>query len=144
VAPLEELMGERLSLRRFNVVLLGIFSLLALVLAAAGIYGVISYTVNQSVHDIGIRLALGAQSGDVLRMVLRNGLGLILAGIVLGLGGAIAAGRALSSLLFGVTPTDPATFVGLSFFLILLACGAGYIPARRASRTDPVVALRIG
>jgi putative ABC transport system permease protein len=144
VATIEELIGERLLLRRFNAFLLGAFSLLALTLAAVGIYGVISYTVSQSTRDIGIRLALGAQGRDVLRMVLGNGLWLILPGIALGIGGALVAGRVLSHLLFGITATDPVTFLGLSLFLALLACAASYIPARRAARLDPLKALRTG
>lgn len=142
VATTEELLAERLSLRRFNATLLAVFSLLALALAAVGIYGVISYTVSQNVHDIGIRMALGARSGDVLKMVLGNGLALISLGIAIGLGSAFVASRAISHLLYGVTATDPATFLGVSLLLGLLACVAMYIPARRASRVDPVTALR--
>jgi putative ABC transport system permease protein len=144
VATVEELMGERLSVRRFNVFLLGVFSLLALTLASVGIYGVISYMVSQSTHDIGIRLALGAQSGEVLRMVLSNSLTLILTGIVVGVAGSLLASRSLSGLLFGVTATDPITYVSLSLFLAFLACAASYLPARRAARMDPLIALRTG
>jgi putative ABC transport system permease protein len=142
VATVGELLGERLSLRRFNALLVGSFSLLSLGLAAIGIYGVISCMVSQGRHDIGIRMALGAQSGDVLRMVLRNGLILVLSGIGLGLAGALAAGRALSSVLFGVRAADPVTFLGVSVFLLLVASAASYFPARRAARTDPAVVLR--
>lgn len=144
IATVEELMGERLSLRRFNAVLLGVFSLLALSLAAIGIYGVISYAVNQSMRDIGVRLALGAQSSDILRMVLGEGLALISVGLLLGLGGALAAGRSLSSLLFGVSAADPVTFLGVSLFLLLVGGAATFIPARRAARSDPLLALRAG
>ncbi len=144
VATAEELLGERLSLQRFNAVLLAFFSLLALLLAAVGIYGVISYTVSQSLHDIGIRMALGAQSEDVLRMVLARGLGLVAIGIAVGFASALAAGRMLSHLLFGVKATDPLTFLGVAAILGLLASAAMYLPARRAARVDPVRALRAG
>jgi putative ABC transport system permease protein len=142
VATLEELLGERLSQRRFNAQLLGLFSLLALVLAAIGVYGVVSYTVAQSTHDLGVRMALGAGSGDLLRLVLRQGMGWVLAGIVLGCAAALALNRVIANLLYGVKPADPPTFAGLSALLALVAVAAIYVPARRAAKTDPVIAMR--
>jgi len=107
-----------------------------------GIYGVISYSVTQRTHEIGVRMALGAQPANVLRMVIREGMLLAGMGIVAGVGGALALGRVLQSLLFEIKPTDPATFVGVSIALALVAFAACYMPARRAMRVDPMVALR--
>lgn len=144
IATVEELLSERLSLRRFNAAVLAVFSLLALLLAALGIYSVISFTVSQSLHDIGIRVALGAQSRDVLKGVLGKGLSLILLSVAVGLGGAVGASRVLSHMLYGVTATDPATFLGLSLVLSILAFAAMYLPARRAANADPLTLLRAG
>ena len=142
VATVDALLGEHLSVRRFNALLVSVFALLALGLAAVGIYGVISCMVSQGLHEIGIRMALGAQSGDVLRMVLTKSLTLVLLGVALGLGGALLAGRALASAVFGVRAIDPLTFCALSLFLLLVAAAASYFPARRAARTDLVTVLR--
>jgi predicted permease len=120
----------------------GLAGLLALVLACVGIYGVISYSVNQRTHEIGIRVALGAQRSDVARLVLGRSLGLTLLGVGIGLGGALALTRVLSGILYGISATDPVTFVGVPLLLILVALAACYIPARRAMRVDPMVALR--
>ena len=139
-------MNRRLDLsvapQRLNVVLLATFALIALVLAAAGIYGVMAYSVAQRTQEIGLRMALGAQLQDVLKMVLRSGMSLALLGIVIGLAGAFALTRWMSSMLFGVTASDPATYV----MVVLVSLGAAVlacaVPARRATRVDPLVALR--
>jgi predicted permease len=120
----------------------GAFGLLALVLAAVGIYGVIAYNTRQRTHEIGIRVALGAQRGSVLRLVLGQALRLTLSGLVIGLGASFALTRFLSSMLFGVTPTDALTFAGVAVLLCMVALAACYLPARRALRVDPMTALR--
>jgi len=124
------------------MVLLAIFAGLALVLAAVGIYGVMSYAVSQRTQEIGIRLAIGAQATDVLRMVVGEGLKLTMLGTGLGLVGALIVARLISSLFFGIGPYDPVTFAGITVLLTMVAFLACYIPARRATRVDPLVALR--
>ena len=140
------LMTDRLAQsvlpQRFNMLLLSVFAGLALVLASIGIYGVMSYTVAQSTREIGIRMALGAGQREVLRMVLGQGLALVLIGIIIGLAAAFGFARLMESLLFGVHATDFVTFAGVSLVLVLIALLACYLPARRATKVDPMVALR--
>ena len=142
IKTMEHIVTESVTQPRFNVFLLGLFSFIALVLSAAGIYGVTAYTVTQRTHELGIRLALGAQVGDVLKMILGQGMAVIGVGLVLGLVSAFALMRLLRSLLFGVGENDPLTFAAITLVLLLVALLACYIPARRATKVDPLVALR--
>ena len=135
-------MRNSIAEARYRALLIGVFALLALVLAAVGVYGLISYTVTQRTREIGIRVALGASSGHVLRAVGREGMLPALGGIAVGLAGAAAATRALASFLYGVATWDPATFLSVALLLLLVAAAATYIPSRRALAVDPVVALR--
>jgi putative ABC transport system permease protein len=139
---MEQRVSNSVAGPRFYAALLGLFSALALILAASGIYGVVSYSVSQRTAETGVRMALGARTGDISRMVLGEGLVLTLVGVGLGLAASFAATRVLSSLLFGVGTTDPTTFVGVALLLSLVALMACYIPARRAARVDPSTALR--
>jgi putative ABC transport system permease protein len=142
VNAMQELLDNSIAPRRFAAVILALFGALALVLAAAGIYGVASYSVSRRTQEIGLRVALGAQRGDVLRLIVGQGMRLIVIGIVLGLAGAGAATRALASLLYGVGATDPATFLGVPLALAAVGLAACYIPARRAAKVDPAAVLR--
>ncbi len=139
---LQQLVDRAVSPRRFIVLLLSGFALFALILASLGIYAVISYSVAQRTQEIGIRMALGASSGALQRAILLQTLGLAACGLVLGTAASVLLTQALRGLLFGVTPNDPVTFVGMLVVLIGVAAAAGYLPARRASRIDPMIALR--
>jgi putative ABC transport system permease protein len=142
VRTMREVLSESLARQRFSMLLLGIFAAVALVLAAVGLYGVMSYTVAQRTREIGLRMALGAQRLDVLRMVVGQGLKLVLLGVALGLLASLALTRVMASLLYGISATDPATLITISLVLIAVAMLASYIPARRATRVDPLIALR--
>jgi len=142
VQPLEAYLAGTLATRTYALTLLGLAGALALVLAMVGIYGVISYTVKQRTREVGIRMALGAQRRDVQRLVLRQGMKLAVVGVGVGLLGALAATQLLRSLLFGISPTDPVTFLVIPLLLLGVAWFACWLPARRASRVDPMVALR--
>jgi putative ABC transport system permease protein len=142
VATMDEVVWASVAEPRFQTLLLGVFSALALLLAAIGIYGVMSYSVASSVREIGVRLALGARAQDVAAMFVRRGLVLTAAGLALGVAGALALTRLLSSMLYSVTATDPVAFAAALFVLVVAALLASYAPARRAAAVDPAVALR--
>jgi putative ABC transport system permease protein len=142
VETMSEMAASSFAARRFNMSLLSLFAGLALVLAAIGIYGVMSNAVTQRTPEIGIRLALGARGVDVLKLIVRDGLTLVVIGVAIGLAGAFALTRLMTTLLFGVTPTDGLTIGVVSGVLIGVALVACLIPARRATKVDPLVALR--
>jgi len=142
VETMKRVVSTSVTQPRFNLFLVGFFSVVALLLSAAGIYGVTAYTVAQRTHELGIRLALGAQVGDVLQMIMREGMTVIAVGVALGLAAAFGLLRLMKSLLFGVSETDPLTYVGITLVLMLVALIACYIPARRATKVDPLEALR--
>ncbi len=142
VAPMDQVIGASLAQRRFPLMMLGLFAVAALLLAALGLYGVMSYAVSQRIPEIGVRMALGAQPGEVLRLVLRQGMFLVSIGVAAGLAGALALRSLITGLLFQVKASDPATLVSVALLLIGVALLACYIPARRATKVDPLVALR--
>jgi putative ABC transport system permease protein len=142
VRSMEEYVARSVAQPRFNMVLIATFATLALALAAVGLFGVIAYSVAQRTHEIGIRRALGAADGRVVGMVLKQGMALASAGVVLGTGGALLLTRFLETLLFGIEPTDAVTFASVGAVLVTVALAACYLPARRAARIDPLVALR--
>jgi len=139
---MEKVLGASVAQPRFSMLLVGLFAGLALVLSAVGIYGVMAYAVSRRAHEIGVRMALGAGASQVLKLVLKDGMTLALSGIGLGLLGAFGLTRLMASLLFGVGAKDPVTFVAVAAFLAFVALIACYIPARRATKVDPLVALR--
>jgi ABC-type antimicrobial peptide transport system permease subunit len=142
VRPMEEIIARSISTQRLTMLLLSVFSALALVLSAIGIYGVISYLTAQRTHEIGVRVALGASSKDVLRMVLGQGMRMTLIGVAIGIAAAFGLTRLITKMIYGVGATDPLTFAGVAVLLSAVALCACYIPARRATRVDPIVALR--
>ena len=142
IRTVEYLLDQNVSQRRFIMFLMTTFAALALVLTAFGMYGVISYSVGQRTQEIGVRIALGARPRDILRLILGQGLVLTIVGLVIGLVGAFALTRVITSLLYGVSATDPLVFTGVSLLLVLVALLASYIPARKAMKVDPMTALR--
>jgi ABC-type antimicrobial peptide transport system permease subunit len=144
IKTMDEVLAGTLGQRRLTMWLLGSFAGVALLLAVIGMYGVIAYSVAQRTQEVGIRRALGAQQGDILALVLSHGLRLAVAGVAIGIGGAFALTRLMKSLLFHVSATDPATFIGVAVLFIVVALVASFIPARRAAKIDPMTALRVG
>lgn len=142
IRTMKQLLAQSIAQRRFNMIMLGVFALIALLLAASGIFGLIAYSVAQRTHEIGIRMALGARSNDVLKLIVSEAMLLALMGVGVGLAAALALTRVLASLLYGVNATDPVTFIGVSLLLIIVALLACLIPARRAIKVDPMIALR--
>jgi putative ABC transport system permease protein len=142
IQTMDDILADSLAQQRFSMLLLAIFAAVAMTLAGVGIYGVMSYSVAQRTHEIGIRMALGAQTSAVLKLAVGYGMKLVIVGIMIGLIAAFALTRVMSTLLFGVTATDPTTFTLISLLLIAVAALASYIPARRATRVNPITALR--
>jgi putative ABC transport system permease protein len=142
ISAMTDILSRAVATPRFNALLIGLFAALALALGMVGLYGVIAYSVAQRTHEIGIRMALGAGERDIMRLVLVRGLTLTLIGVAAGLAGALALTRLMAKLLFGVKPTDPAIFAAVALLLTGVALAACYIPARRATRVDPMIALR--
>jgi ABC-type antimicrobial peptide transport system permease subunit len=142
VRTMDDRLRDSLARQRFSTIMLGAFALFALILATVGVYGVISYLVSQGTHDIGIRIALGAPRTGILRLIVRQGMELAGMGIAAGLAGALLLTRLMSSLLFGVSATDALTFTAVAVVLALVALLASFVPARRATRLDPLAALR--
>ncbi|MGH8101024.1 MAG: FtsX-like permease family protein, partial [Chthoniobacterales bacterium] len=139
---MDHIVSQSLASRRFAMILLAVFAALALLLSSIGIYGVISYIAGQRTHEIGVRIALGAQRSDVLKIVLGQGARLALIGVAIGLAASAGLTRLMSKILFGVSSLDPLTFASVAIVLTLVALAACYVPARRAMRVDPMVALR--
>jgi putative ABC transport system permease protein len=142
VQSMDELLGLSLAERQFNMSLLGLFAALAMILVAVGIYGVIAYSVSQRTHEIGIRMAVGARRVDVLRLVVGQGVRMAAVGLTVGILGGFALTRLMTKLLFGVAPTDPFTFATVVLLMMAVVLLASWIPARRAMRVNPIIALR--
>jgi putative ABC transport system permease protein len=142
VKTMDQVLDEMIAQRRFNTLLLGVFAAVALLLAAIGIYSLVSFSVTQRTHEIGVRLALGAQSSDILRLVMGQGILLAFFGVSFGIVAALVVTRLLSNLLYGISATDPLTFVTTGFLLMIVTLGACYCSARRAMKVDPIIALR--
>jgi putative ABC transport system permease protein len=142
IKTMTDVVADTIAPRKFNMLLFVLFAVIATVLAALGIYGVIAYTVAERTHEVGIRMALGAQKSDVLGLIIKTGVMLTLIGVAMGLAIALALTHLMTTLLFGITPNDATTFAAVSAFLILIALIACYVPARRATKVDPLVALR--
>ena len=142
IDSMQNIVADAVARQRFSMLLLAIFAGLALVLAAVGIYGVMSYTVAQQTREIGIRIALGAKRGDVLKMTVKQAIKLVGLGLAIGLPSAFILTRVMSTLLFGISATDPITFLGISLVVLAVALLASYIPALRATKVDPMIALR--
>ena len=142
IDTMDHIVAEAVARQRFSMFLLGLFAALALLLASVGIYGVMSYSVAQRTREIGIRMALGARRSDVLQMTVKQGLKLVGIGMLFGLAAAFLLTRLMASLLYGISATDPITFIGISLVLLAVAILASYIPALRATKVDPITALR--
>ena len=142
VRTLDRAVSEDIAPQKLSTWMMGVFAAIALALAAIGLYAVMSYSVTQRTHEIGIRMALGAQRGDILRLVVRQGMLLTVIGLAVGLGASLLLTRGMSKVLYGVSATDPVTFVGISLLLAAVAFAANYFPARRATKVDPMDALR--
>jgi ABC-type antimicrobial peptide transport system permease subunit len=142
VQTMDDVVASSFAARRLSMILLAAFAALALILSCVGIYGVISYLVSQRTHEMGLRLALGAQRSDVMRLVLAHGAKMALIGVTIGIAAALGLTRLMANQLFGVTAHDPLTFLAVAILLMLVALLACYLPARRATRVDPMVALR--
>jgi putative ABC transport system permease protein len=144
IATMDQIVEASMGSRRLTMLLLGLFAAVALLLATVGIYGAIAFSGAQRTQELGIRRALGAQNRDIMRLMLGQGLTLALIGSVLGIGGALVLTRVMRGLLFHISPTDPATYIGIALLWVVVALAASYIPARRAARIDPAHALRVG
>jgi putative ABC transport system permease protein len=142
ITTMEQLFSDSVAGQRLNALMLGVFGAMAVGLAMVGVFGVVNYSVSQRTHEIGVRIALGAQARDIFKLVVGQGMTLALAGVGAGVAGALALTRFISKLLYEVSPTDSATFVAVTLLLALVALAACWIPARRAAKVDPMVALR--
>ncbi|HEV7860837.1 MAG TPA: FtsX-like permease family protein, partial [Pyrinomonadaceae bacterium] len=142
IKPMEDVLNNSLARQRFNMLLMSCFAMVAAILAAVGLYGVMAYSVSQRTHELGIRMALGAQRRDILTLIVGHGLKLAAIGVAIGLFGAFALTRVIESLLYGISTTDPTTFGAIALLLVLVSLLASFIPARRATKVDPMIALR--